>query len=339
MNDSSLFLISVIIPVYNAELYLKRCIECVISQTYNNLEIILVDDGSTDSSGDICDKYAIKDSRIKVFHNKNMGPGATRNYGFEVSCGDFIFYLDSDDYISDSCIEGLIRKFAETNADIVFARLLHVNSLSEKITQNHEQSPDVLTGSEAMRKICRGQLSTVSACGKLFKRSIIEQVKNPAGRHYEDLATISQYMHACSTISFEDNAKYYYDSRPGSITTTISKKSVIDYAWATKKFSKDCSAFFPELKNDALYFSRITIIRKWARMIGTTSGKYLLFPFLLNSKEKYRLRYLKALRRYIFSHLQYYRKLSSRRKLQAIAICFIPGVYALYIRFRKINNA
>ena len=112
--------VSVIIPVYNVEKYLNECIDSVIKQTYKNLDIILVDDGSTDNSGSICDKYSEKDSRIRVIHRKNGGLSAARNTGFDVSNGEYIYFLDSDDYLELSAISDLVSTIEEENADFVF---------------------------------------------------------------------------------------------------------------------------------------------------------------------------------------------------------------------------
>ena len=115
MNDD---LISVIIPVYNIEKLLSKCIESVISQTYSNIEIILIDDGSTDSSGNICDEYLSKDSRIKVFHKKNGVLSSARNYGIKESTGNYLFFLDSDDFVDSNIIKKLYKNLIDTNSNI-----------------------------------------------------------------------------------------------------------------------------------------------------------------------------------------------------------------------------
>ena len=124
--------ISVIVPVYNVEDYLDRCINSIVKQTYKNLEIILVDDGSTDSSYKICNEWAKKDERIKVLHNKNEGVSKARNVGIDASTGDFIAFVDSDDYIEETMFEKLLDKQKTNNSDIVFCRVNQINNNKTK---------------------------------------------------------------------------------------------------------------------------------------------------------------------------------------------------------------
>lgn len=120
------FLVSVIVPVYNSEKYLHRCLESIINQTYKNIEIILIDDGSTDNSGKICDEYALKDGRIKVIHTENKGPAAARNKGIENSRGEFIFFVDADDFIENNAIDLLIENYQRTKADMIVGDFLKI---------------------------------------------------------------------------------------------------------------------------------------------------------------------------------------------------------------------
>ena len=121
-------LISIIVPVYNAERYLGHCLESIIGQTYKKIEIILLDDGSTDNSGKICDEYALKDNRVKVFHTENKGPSAARNKGIENSNGEFIFFVDADDFIKSNALDLLIGNYHQTKADIIIGDFKRVKN-------------------------------------------------------------------------------------------------------------------------------------------------------------------------------------------------------------------
>lgn len=117
--------VSIIVPVYNVEKYLKRCVDSIIEQSYKNLEIILVDDGSKDNSFSICKEYESKDSRVRIFHKENEGLGLTRNYGIEKSTGEYITFVDSDDYLTLDAVETMVEKAAVTNADVVVANMFY----------------------------------------------------------------------------------------------------------------------------------------------------------------------------------------------------------------------
>ena len=117
--------VSIIVPVYNVEKYLKRCVDSLIEQSYKNLEIILVDDGSKDNSFSICKEYESKDSRVRIFHKENEGLGLTRNYGIEKSTGEYITFVDSDDYLTLDAVETMVEKAAVTNADVVVANMFY----------------------------------------------------------------------------------------------------------------------------------------------------------------------------------------------------------------------
>ena len=127
-NDLITGLVSVIVPVYNCERYLRRCIESIINQSYKNIEIILIDDGSTDNSGEICNAYALSDNRIRVIHTENSGPSAARNIGIKNSKGEFIFFVDADDFIKNNAINLLVEHYHRTKADIIIGDFNKINN-------------------------------------------------------------------------------------------------------------------------------------------------------------------------------------------------------------------
>lgn len=226
-------LISVVIPVYNSEKYIKKCIRSVVQQTYKNLEIILVDDGSPDNCGNICEGYAKKDNRIIVIHKENGGLSTARNEGIVKASGEYLFFIDSDDSISNDCIEKLYNCLSSTDTDCAVTALLFVyeNSGLTKLRYNKNGEHGVLSNIEAVNTMYYGDKFNVSVCGKLFKKELFKNIRFPEGITHEDAAIIYKVLHACKNISFIGEAKYFYLKRnDGNITsvTDLSKvKSVI----------------------------------------------------------------------------------------------------------------
>lgn len=176
-------LISVIIPVYKVERFLHRCIDSVIHQTYTNWEMILVDDGSPDTSGDICDEYAKKDERIKVIHQKNKGSSGARNAGLDKATGEWIYFLDSDDYIKKNALEGMIRYSKEGYYDVVAGTAIRL--LANEVFREGEL-PEEIDDIEKIRKmLLLDQLGSM-ACAKLIKATIFEKLRFPLNRVRED---------------------------------------------------------------------------------------------------------------------------------------------------------
>ena len=177
--------VSVIIPIYNVEKYLRACVDSVIGQTYQDLQIILVDDGSTDSSGGICDEYSGKDSRIQVIHKKNGGLSDARNAGLAVAKGEFVLYLDSDDYLVPMAIEILMEKQWKTDADIVLGNFYYTFPDHEYPASAWQQIDMLLDNIQAMKALIDGRIETF-AWGKLIRREILMEHPFPKGKVFED---------------------------------------------------------------------------------------------------------------------------------------------------------
>ena len=209
--------VSVIIPVYKVEGYLPACLESIDKQTFQDFELILVDDGSPDSCGLMCDAYAEGRSNVKVLHQENMGLSEARNQGVKVSTGEYIIFIDSDDYVSEDYIEYLVFLNEKYNTDVSMAK--------EKIFwdgQNPELSVDectdyVLNPSDALNKIYYNKLG-VYAWGKLYKRSLVEKFPYPKGQLYEDTATTYKIVGEANAVAVGTKEVYYWRQRQGSIT-------------------------------------------------------------------------------------------------------------------------
>ena len=216
-------LISVIVPVYNVEKYIHRCVDSIINQTYTNLEIILIDDGSTDRSGKICDEYLKVDSRVKVIHQENTGVGAARNTGLKYCRGEFITFVDSDDYISLDLIEVLFSKIDD--ADYVSCGFSRCDS-EERIKYAFLPAEEiVLTGKDTLYRHYTGyneraKISCFYVWGKLYRKVLWIGNEFPEGLLFEDIY-LMPYMHLqCKKVKFISYAGYYYREDPNSITNT-----------------------------------------------------------------------------------------------------------------------
>lgn len=215
MND----LISVIVPVYNVERYLENCVSCILKQTYTKLEIILVDDGSPDRCGIVCDSFAEKDSRIRVIHKENGGLSDARNVGLDVATGEYILFVDSDDYIPKDSIEYLYNSLKANKADIAVGKLKMTSKLDED-DNSSETYCVVYSKNEAMNQLFYANKYSVAAPGKLYLASLFEDVRFPKGKLHEDVFTTYKVFLKSNRVFYGDKLVYYYYHRPGSITVS-----------------------------------------------------------------------------------------------------------------------
>lgn len=213
-------MISVIVPVYNVEKYLCECIDSICRQTYSNLEIILVDDGSPDGCPQICDEYAAKDLRIKVIHKENGGLSSARNAGLDIACGDYIGFVDSDDTVAADMYETLFRKISANCADICFCRILATTEGGEKLENNrfYGFGERVLDGSEVLDVLVKGGSTFYeSAFNKLYRREVFSDLRYPEGKYHEDVFIAHRIFGSCGRIVFAEDASYFYRLRSNSI--------------------------------------------------------------------------------------------------------------------------
>lgn len=215
-------MISVILPIYNVEAYLQQSVDSVLNQSYKDLEIILVDDGSKDSSVSLCDDYAKKDTRIKVIHKPNGGLSDARNVGTEAATGDWIFYLDSDDWMEQNTLETLLD-FAEKNyCDVVQGGLYY--AYPDHLLKREEKEPTVLNKEAAMKELIINDRVKNFAWGKLYKASLVKDLKFPKGKFYEDSFWQHLVMDRVNSYGILDTPFIYYRQRPDSISGTISDR-------------------------------------------------------------------------------------------------------------------
>ena len=226
-------LVSVIVPVYKVEMYLGRYVDSILAQTHQNLEVILVDDGSPDNCPAICDAYAAKDKRIKVIHKVNGGLSDARNAGLAVAAGEWLSFIDSDDWIEPDMYEELIGNAQKTDAEI------SVGGVSDEILENGivtvlkttfhgEEKIELLSCIDAMNRYFR---TSWSAWDKIYRREIFDGIKYPVGEINEDEAIALRLLDRCQNIVYTNKIFYHYIHRPESITTSDFSEKKLAWYW------------------------------------------------------------------------------------------------------------
>lgn len=237
-------MISVIVPIYNVEPYLRQCIDSVLAQIYTDLEILLVDDGSTDGSGTIADSYS--DPRIRVYHTTNRGLSAARNLGIEKSTGDYLFFIDSDDWIEPDAISTALSSI--DTADILC----------------FSSQPAIYTGHDAMIAVLNNQIST-AAWEKMYKKKCFSSIRFPEGRICEDTATIYKVFRESSQVKCINYCGYHYRYRSDSLSHTHDKKNILDFWFAQSDRYVDCKEIMDEeTRAKLLEHCAFAITRAWA---------------------------------------------------------------------------
>lgn len=219
--------LSVIVPVYKVEKYIHKCVDSILNQTFTDFELILVDDGSPDNCGKICDEYAEKDSRVRVIHKENGGLSDARNFGIDVAKGEIIGFVDSDDIIDTNMYGDMIGYMDEHDLDVVCADTYVVRGERKKFNPRYD-TDKIFMRDEAINEILNGTLDN-SAVNKIYKRSIMGDVRYPKGRVYEDVATTYKYIFQARRVGYICKPYYYYFKRGGSIvSSSFNSKSRYD---------------------------------------------------------------------------------------------------------------
>ncbi len=208
-------LVSIIVPVYNIENYVRRCLDSLLRQKYKNIEIVVVDDGSTDASGEICDNYAKDDARIKVWHKKNGGLSSARNYGIRKARGDYVCLVDGDDYVKEDFVWLMAERMKEKNADIVVCGY-NKNVPMVKMISGREATVKLLIEQENMEVI---------AWNKMYRRYLFDKIEYPEGENYEDSLTTYKLLAEARGVVYVPESLYVYVERGGSITNTDQKEA------------------------------------------------------------------------------------------------------------------
>lgn len=221
--------VSVIVPIYKVEQYLHRCVNSIINQTYKNLEIILVDDGSPDSCGSICDEYEKKDNRVKSVHKINGGLSDARNYGMKYATGDFVLFVDSDDWLKIEMIEVMINHSKEYNSDVVQSAFYYAYEdylLLDDRYYKEDDEPTLLNKKELMKELVINERVKNFAWGKLYKMDLIKDIPFEKGVLFEDVFWAHQVMHNVNRYVILNNPMCYYLQRSDSIVANYTPRNL-----------------------------------------------------------------------------------------------------------------
>lgn len=246
--------VSVIVPIYNTEAYLERCVDSLLAQTYTNIEIILVDDGSTDSSSEICDRYAAQDVRVKVVNKPNGGLSSARNAGLDVASGDYIGFVDSDDYVSADMYRILAQRLADGTCDIANAMYVRVDEEGKTYSSKVPHDSDCTITAEDFVQELMLHTGDVSVCTKLFRRELFLDVRFAEGKLNEDLLFMIEVFSKVKSVAFVGQVGYYYFVRSGS-TSSGYGKAVIDMVGNALHAKAAVDKHFPMLKKEAARFA------------------------------------------------------------------------------------
>jgi glycosyltransferase involved in cell wall biosynthesis len=242
LNKTTKPKVSVIIPVYNVERYLMDCVNSVLGQDYENLEVILVDDGSTDKSGEICDEYADLDSRVKVFHEKNNGAATARNIGLDNATGEYVMFLDSDDFWMDFCLERIIQRFKEKNVEVMFLKCAKVKQ-DGSLAESKGYDFEYCNRKQLLEYISTQSKVAVSACLKVFKRDLFrdKELYFQASLLAEDIDWFFNLVNKANSYTTYDGDFYCYRVVQNSASRSTNEKRIADYLYILNKWSKYAS--------------------------------------------------------------------------------------------------
>lgn len=274
-------IVSIIVPVYKVEDYLRRCLDSIVTQTLSDIEIILVDDGSPDRCGEICDEYAEKDSRIQVIHKVNGGLSDARNAGLSVASGDYITLVDSDDWIEPTMLEQLYKMSRKFNADIVECAVKNI--FPDHVDEGVQGITEEVVGDNifALKELLKWRTFTTIACAKLYKRSLFQSISYPVGRRHEDEFVTYKLFYFSRCSAYIDEALYNYDrTREGSITQNFQEKN-LDVCDAYKERlefyqQENLTELIPEMTNHYFWVILDKLHRCYENSIYTMRVKNLI---------------------------------------------------------------
>lgn len=316
--------VSIIIPVYNIEQFLPRCLDSVISQTYTNLEIILVDDGSTDSSGRICDEYAEKDKRIVVVHKANAGVSAARNSGMDIVTGDYIGFVDGDDLVEPQMYEILVRNAVNAEADISTCQMDTI-SVDGVINNIYQHSVGTIPVDGIVQNYFFDSFTKsimYSQCNKIFRKEIIQGLRYKGYKYCEDILFVFEALGKSEKIYYDDFVGYHYIHREKSAMTSTFSSNRLDYIAAGEEIVAICDEKYPNAAAKArawLYQHTLVLLRN-----------ILLLPDQSEYAE-----YIREKKDYIRNNRSCLKHLPAKRKLDYLGVLHCPTYFKLIAKLRR----
>ncbi|NLH44559.1 MAG: glycosyltransferase [Acholeplasmataceae bacterium] len=293
--------ISIILPIYKVEPYLLRCLESIQNQSFSNFEAILVDDGSPDNCGKICEEFAAKDSRFKVIHQANGGIANARNNGMKIAQGKYFGFVDPDDYIANNMYDKLYQAADRDKADIVICD--HYRLEHDVVIPRHSfEHDEIFTAQEAMRLVASDKITSYVWC-KLYKRELFDQVQFLEGYDFEDLNILHELVHHSQRVSYIHDCLYHYFINPSGVISTLTVQKEYDHFMAWKRRRDFLQKLYPDLADytyelftycgtRSYWLSRYCGDRKAAqevRALLKSEAKAIIKSPLVRTKQKIRL--------------------------------------------------
>ena len=260
-------LISIIVPVYNVEKYVSICINSLIDQSYRNLEIIIVDDGSTDNSGKICDSIAQIDKRIEVIHKKNGGQSEARNFGLEKATGKYIAFVDSDDYVDKYFVENLYELIKKYNVDIAMCKYKDTLTDNDTIVEKEKYENIIFNQNQAIKELLLFGNVDNYIWNKLYKREIFKNMRFEVGKTMEDLGIMYKLLYNSANIAMTDYCGYFYRKRQNSTMSNVSLELIVNTKNMVNKRYEELKVLKPQLVN-VLNINRLTFIKYYFEDLG-----------------------------------------------------------------------
>ena len=279
--------VSVIVPVYNAEKYIKRCLDSILAQSYRYFEVLLIDDGSTDNSGKICDEYALNDNRIRVIHKENSGVSATRNIGITEAKGDYIAFVDSDDYIKSDMFEKMVKNAEKNNSDMVMCN--YFTDKDGKVTKSEMSYKAVYDGTDDIRNGLLYLYYTdyhnglYSLCNKLIKKSVYYEndiLFDVSLKRGEDAWFVFECLKHCKRVDYISEAFYYYYQNQSSIMHSLYDDQYDQWVEIRKRLLNENQTLGFNIDYDLFYwefFYKIAIYCKETVLAGKTENAKRIF--------------------------------------------------------------
>jgi len=278
-------MISLIIPVYNVEKYLRQCLDSVINQTYSDLEILIVDDGSTDGSGTICDEYKL-DERVKVFHTENHGLSAARNFAIDRAHGDFIAFLDSDDWLEESALDHFYTIAQKSGADIVACRFFQ-EFVNKTVEPGGIDTEFTVKGLDILNAMVVDHKLTEDVWNKFYRASLFNFIRYPEGVIFEDKATTYKLLQKADKLVYTPDCLIHYRNREGSLSNVHSMKSLTDY-WAVYRERFDIlSPISDRYYKTTLSEAIGAISRMWRWYAGCSKNERRRAKLVLNEMQRF----------------------------------------------------
>lgn len=317
--------LSIIVPVYKVEPYIHKCVDSILNQSFTDFELILVDDGSPDKCGKICDEYALKDERVRVIHKENGGLSDARNAGIDIAVGEVIGFVDSDDWIEQRMYEEMLNYMEENNLDIVCADTNQVKEGKIKFKPRYKKNK-IWDKKEAICEILNGTLDN-AAWNKIYKRSVIGKVRYPKGRIYEDVATTYKFIANSDKVGYISKPYYNYLKRKGSIVAS----------GFNSKSRYDCFLGYRERLNFAKEHNLECI--NDCELLALETALAVLTAFYANSEEETSERFVDVTN-FVEEHLniKYISKMRSKYKFLLWSFRNCKGLHKIYAKMSSLGK-